>query len=96
MDIYYKNETLQANVSAEIASSMRLVAEDMVADYLLRSFTPFCFVLQRLSGASLLILANKQDIKGALTPAEIAKVRLLADNCFLVISQLLCLLDCKN
>ncbi|KAA3457510.1 ADP-ribosylation factor-like protein 2 [Gossypium australe] len=28
----------------------------------------------RLSGASLLILANKQDIKGALTPAEIAKV----------------------
>ncbi|KAL5774858.1 hypothetical protein ACOSP7_012415 [Xanthoceras sorbifolium] len=29
---------------------------------------------QRLSGASLLIFANKQDIKGALTPAEIAKV----------------------
>ncbi|OMO56207.1 reverse transcriptase [Corchorus olitorius] len=29
---------------------------------------------ERLSGASLLILANKQDIKGALTPAEIAKV----------------------
>ncbi|CAN1266568.1 ADP-ribosylation factor-like protein 2 [Linum perenne] len=29
---------------------------------------------QRLSGASLLILANKQDIKGALTPDEIAKV----------------------
>lgn len=31
-------------------------------------------VLQRLSGASLLILANKQDIKGALSPEEIAKV----------------------
>ncbi|GAV89863.1 Arf domain-containing protein, partial [Cephalotus follicularis] len=29
---------------------------------------------QRLSGASLLILANKQDIKCALTPAEIAKI----------------------
>ncbi|KAF8033523.1 hypothetical protein BT93_D2196 [Corymbia citriodora subsp. variegata] len=29
---------------------------------------------ERLSGASLLIFANKQDIKGALTPAEIAKV----------------------
>ncbi|TYJ44957.1 hypothetical protein E1A91_A02G021700v1 [Gossypium mustelinum] len=30
---------------------------------------------ERLSGASLLILENKQDIKGALTQAEIAKVR---------------------
>ncbi|EXB37258.1 putative ADP-ribosylation factor [Morus notabilis] len=29
---------------------------------------------ERLSGASLLILANKQDIKGALSPKEIAKV----------------------
>ncbi|KAM1357169.1 hypothetical protein ACFX13_031919 [Malus domestica] len=29
---------------------------------------------ERLSGSSLLILANKQDIKGALTPEEIAKV----------------------
>uniref|UniRef100_A0A2C9UMJ7 ADP-ribosylation factor n=1 Tax=Manihot esculenta TaxID=3983 RepID=A0A2C9UMJ7_MANES len=29
---------------------------------------------KRLSGASLLILANKQDLKGALTPDEIAKV----------------------
>ncbi|TYI33146.1 hypothetical protein ES332_A04G112000v1 [Gossypium tomentosum] len=29
---------------------------------------------ERLSGASLLILANKQDIKGALTQAEIAKI----------------------
>ncbi|XP_010263650.1 PREDICTED: ADP-ribosylation factor-like protein 2 isoform X2 [Nelumbo nucifera] len=29
---------------------------------------------ERLSGASLLILANKQDIQGALTPNEIAKV----------------------
>ncbi|XP_048230537.1 ADP-ribosylation factor-like protein 2 isoform X3 [Ricinus communis] len=29
---------------------------------------------ERLSGASLLIFANKQDIKGALTPEEIAKV----------------------
>ncbi|GAU50265.1 hypothetical protein TSUD_409110 [Trifolium subterraneum] len=28
---------------------------------------------ERLSGSSLLILANKQDIKGALAPAEIAK-----------------------
>lgn len=35
------------------------------------------FIQQRLSGASLLILANKQDIKGALTPEEIAKVRLI-------------------
>ncbi|GAY46885.1 hypothetical protein CUMW_100390 [Citrus unshiu] len=32
------------------------------------------FQCQRLSGASLLILANKQDINGALTPTEIAKV----------------------
>ncbi|GMN23547.1 hypothetical protein TIFTF001_047566 [Ficus carica] len=30
--------------------------------------------IKRLSGASLLILANKQDIKGALSPEEIAKV----------------------
>ncbi|KAI3853628.1 hypothetical protein MKW98_025145 [Papaver atlanticum] len=29
---------------------------------------------ERLSGATLLILANKQDIQGALTPLEIAKV----------------------
>ncbi|PHT42525.1 ADP-ribosylation factor-like protein 2 [Capsicum baccatum] len=29
---------------------------------------------ERLSGASLLIFANKQDIKGALSPDEIAKV----------------------
>ncbi|KAI3935464.1 hypothetical protein MKW98_027604 [Papaver atlanticum] len=29
---------------------------------------------ERLSGATLLILANKQDIQGALTPNEIAKV----------------------
>ncbi|MCD7470209.1 ADP-ribosylation factor-like protein 2 [Datura stramonium] len=29
---------------------------------------------QRLSGASLLIFANKQDIQGALSPDEIAKV----------------------
>ncbi|GAB4826932.1 ADP-ribosylation factor-like protein 2 [Ancistrocladus abbreviatus] len=29
---------------------------------------------ERLSGASLLIFANKQDIQGALSPAEIAKV----------------------
>lgn len=29
---------------------------------------------ERLSGSSLLILANKQDIQGALRPAEIAKV----------------------
>jgi len=35
------------------------------------------FIQQRLSGASLLILANKQDIKGALTPEEIAKVSLI-------------------
>lgn len=33
--------------------------------------------MQRLSGASLLILANKQDIKGALAPEEIAKVSLI-------------------
>ncbi|CAI0399906.1 unnamed protein product [Linum tenue] len=31
---------------------------------------------ERLSGASLLIFANKQDINGALTPEEIAKVLL--------------------
>ncbi|GFS38859.1 ADP-ribosylation factor family protein [Actinidia rufa] len=30
--------------------------------------------IKRLSGASLLILANKQDIQGALSPDEIAKV----------------------
>uniref|UniRef100_A0A3Q7I2M0 Uncharacterized protein n=1 Tax=Solanum lycopersicum TaxID=4081 RepID=A0A3Q7I2M0_SOLLC len=30
--------------------------------------------MERLSGASLLIFANKQDIQGALSPAEIAKV----------------------
>ena len=29
---------------------------------------------ERLSGASLLVLANKQDIRGALKPSEIAKV----------------------
>ncbi|ONK71147.1 uncharacterized protein A4U43_C04F5280 [Asparagus officinalis] len=29
---------------------------------------------ERLSGASLLVFANKQDIQGALTPAEITKV----------------------
>ncbi|CAI0397411.1 unnamed protein product [Linum tenue] len=33
-------------------------------------------IWQRLSGASLLIFANKQDINGALTPDEIAKVLL--------------------
>jgi len=37
----------------------------------------FFFIQQRLSGATLLILANKQDIKGALTPEEIAKVSLI-------------------
>lgn len=31
----------------------------------------------------MLVLANKQDIKGALTPEEIAKVRLLAHKIFL-------------
>ena len=36
----------------------------------------FCTIfLQRLSGASLLIFANKQDIQGSLSPDEIAKVR---------------------
>ncbi|KAK4477722.1 hypothetical protein RD792_016976 [Penstemon davidsonii] len=34
----------------------------------------FKFSLQRLSGASLLIFANKQDIQGSLSPNEIAKV----------------------
>jgi signal recognition particle receptor subunit beta len=38
----------------------------------------FIFHIQRLSGSSLLILANKQDIKGALAPAEIAKVSLIS------------------
>ncbi|XP_043815982.1 uncharacterized protein LOC122724587 isoform X2 [Manihot esculenta] len=48
------------------------------------SITPHLFLMvltmkllksiQRLSGASLLILANKQDLKGALTPNEIAKM----------------------
>ena len=33
------------------------------------------FAWQRLAGSSLLILANKQDIQGALTPEEIGKVR---------------------
>ena len=59
------------------------MAEDFSVNYFLRSCYSFFFVLQRLSGASLLILANKQDIKGALTPAEIAKVRLPVDNYFL-------------
>lgn len=36
---------------------------------------PGC-ILQKLTGASLLILANKQDIKGALQPEELAKVNL--------------------
>lgn len=31
-------------------------------------------LMQRLSGASLLVFANKQDIQGALSPNEIAKV----------------------
>ncbi|KAI5443966.1 ADP-ribosylation factor-like protein 2, partial [Lathyrus oleraceus] len=37
---------------------------------------------ERLSGASLLILANKQDIKGALAPDEIAKVSLILSGSF--------------
>jgi len=44
-------------------------------------------ICQRLSGASLLIFANKQDIKGALTPEEIAKVRFLTDHISLFMSQ---------
>lgn len=40
------------------------------------------FIWQRLSGASLLILANKQDIKGALAPEEIAKVSLMLSGNF--------------
>ncbi|CAI0548960.1 unnamed protein product [Linum tenue] len=36
--------------------------------------SPSIFSFARLSGVSLLILANKQDINGALTPDEIAKV----------------------
>jgi len=40
------------------------------------------FIWQRLSGASLLILANKQDIKGALAPEEIAKVSLILSRNF--------------
>ena len=58
------------------------MAEDIFVNYFLRGCLLF-LCLQRLSGASLLILANKQDIKGALIPAEIAKVRLPADNYFL-------------
>jgi ADP-ribosylation factor-like protein 2 len=42
--------------------------------------------MQRLSGSSLLILANKQDIKGALAPAEIAKVSLISSGGLKVIS----------
>lgn len=34
----------------------------------------FLVVVQKLMGASLLILANKQDIKGAIQPEELAKV----------------------
>jgi signal recognition particle receptor subunit beta len=41
--------------------------------------------LQRLAGASLLVFANKQDIQGALKPAEIAKVPLLLA-CVLLVS----------
>lgn len=40
----------------------------------------FYFSLQRLSGASLLIFANKQDIQGSLSPDAIAKVMHLAYN----------------
>lgn len=47
----------------------------------------YLFICQRLSGASLLIFANKQDIKGALTPEEIAKVRFLTDHISLFMSQ---------
>ncbi len=36
------------------------------------------FCIQKLAGASLLIFANKQDIKGAMTPQEIARVRITA------------------
>ncbi|KAK7262861.1 hypothetical protein RJT34_30442 [Clitoria ternatea] len=41
-------------------------------------FFSFFELGKRLSGASLLILANKQDIKGALTPEEIAKPNVVA------------------
>jgi hypothetical protein len=37
---------------------------------------------QRLVGASLLVFANKQDIQGALKPAEIAKVSKLVLNIY--------------
>ncbi|GFY80384.1 ADP-ribosylation factor family protein [Actinidia rufa] len=39
-----------------------------------RSSGTLKLIQSRLSGASLLILANKQDIQGALSPDEIAKV----------------------
>ncbi|KAF2551367.1 hypothetical protein F2Q68_00033649, partial [Brassica cretica] len=49
---------------------------------------------ERLAGSSLLILANKQDIQGALTPEEIGKVSVLKllcvySHCYCVLS--LCL-----
>ncbi|KAJ4824848.1 ADP-ribosylation factor-like protein 2 [Turnera subulata] len=45
---------------------------------------------ERLSGASLLVLANKQDIKGALTPQEIAKSTLeISEMVFVTLLQVL-------
>lgn len=40
-------------------------------------FVFLTMLIQRLSGASLLVFANKQDIQGALSPDEIAKVSVL-------------------
>ena len=40
---------------------------------------PLSWGAQRLAGASLLIFANKQDLAGALSEAEIARVLGLAD-----------------
>lgn len=50
---------------------------------------PFFFLAcQRLSGASLLVFANKQDIQGSLSPDEIAKVSSLRFSLFLVVGKL--------
>lgn len=45
------------------------------------SFPIFLKVEERLAGASLLVLANKQDIASAATTEEIEEV-LLCTNCF--------------
>ncbi|KAE8707730.1 ADP-ribosylation factor-like protein 2 [Hibiscus syriacus] len=74
---YWRNYFEQTDGLVWVVDSSDLRRLDdckMELDNLLREELLIFFVLHRLSGASLLILANKQDIKGALTPTEIAEV----------------------